>query len=527
MNQPTYFKFEISNPLETELTLISLTDTRTGFIVRTALPKNGQLTASIMAFAGARFSRSALSATDLFKEIKMANKDANERLSSIFRAYGHASVADMAQLFSYIEGVPQWIAMSIFEKSSVGGGQERSTRYQNFNTLQTVGDNLELQDLSLNFYSKWIDKLTQKYIEIYEIDINDKFQKSSLTARVFDTARAFLPFGAYNTTSLAYITSAREWARIISICKSSQYTKLQNLGEQLEFLFAPNPEIAEHLGYTPEAPDLIRYTEAEEVTKSSLENLRIFLDKHNFDYKTSSNKIINRAENLSEIIDGSIPKIYISIALNILSLNTCLDFSKIIAFLVGLDKASCANLSKILLFDFNHHNQMNNSYNISEFTYNLSITIAESRDFNRHRAWSRYSPIINTQSFVTKDLINFEYILPLYLTENSLLKSELQEFEKDLQTYYQVLQKADLRDEMFIEFLPFAQKISQFMSGSLKDVSYMTKLRVRPGGHINYRDLAYQMAQQASKTNALLSAIGLSDDLKPDPCSRVEFVDRG
>ena len=138
---PSYFKFEITTPDETDLVLVSLTDSRTKFVVRTALPNSGKQVASIMAFAGARYSRSDLGAINLFKEIKDAQKSANEKLATIFRQYGHASVADMANLFAYIENVPQTVAWKFFYSTNLGGGQERSTRYQKF-------DNLFVDDLA-------------------------------------------------------------------------------------------------------------------------------------------------------------------------------------------------------------------------------------------------------------------------------------------------------------------------------------------------------------------------------------------
>lgn len=91
-----------------------------------------------MAFAGARFSRSSDTAHDIFAEIRDAGANAQQKLAAIFRKYGHASVADMAQLFGYIENVPQYIATCFFCETSLGGGQERSTRYQDFSETAIV-----------------------------------------------------------------------------------------------------------------------------------------------------------------------------------------------------------------------------------------------------------------------------------------------------------------------------------------------------------------------------------------------------
>ena len=219
MSLPDYFHFQISDTDKTDLPIISLTDSRTGFMVRTAIASNIRQTPSIMAFAGARYSRSSDSAEEIFSEIKNSGKNAQEKLAAIFRNYGHASVADMSQLFGYIENIPQEIATKFFYETSVGGGQERSTRYQDFSqpnylelvsfieknnqekalkssNFESLSQNfLELQKISLEKYQKWVNVFTEKYIECYQVDKNNKSQMGALTARVFDTARYFLLFG--------------------------------------------------------------------------------------------------------------------------------------------------------------------------------------------------------------------------------------------------------------------------------------------------------------------------------------------
>ncbi|NBP55818.1 hypothetical protein EBU71_04630, partial [bacterium] len=294
----SHFKFSISDKDKTDLVVVSVTDIRTGYTVRTALPNSGKQTASIMAFAGARFSRSALSAEGLFQEIRQAGSNANEKLANIFRNYGHSSVADMAQLFAYIEQIPDHYSTIFFNESSVGGGQQRSTRYQDFGNSQPLGlDDLgidktvenydtinqkliDLQKYSLEKYKYYQDKLTSEYIRVYNIDETNKSETGALTARAFDSTRYFLPSGLMNKTSLAYITSAREWARLISVFKASNEYNLVCLAEQLEILFAPEDSIAEDLKYTPEAPDLIRYTEADTITNQNLYTLQQYLEEH-------------------------------------------------------------------------------------------------------------------------------------------------------------------------------------------------------------------------------------------------------
>ncbi len=553
-----YFTFTVSDPDKTDLVLVSLHDSRTNYTVRTALPNSGKQTASIMAFAGARYSRSDLSAQDLFKEIKEAKKTANEKLAAIFRNYGHASVADMAQLFAYIENIPQIHACKFYNETSVGGGQERSTRYQDFseNTLDNLDNYFtteelaslknspeytkisqkftELQELSFSNYRKYVDILSEKYTEVYEIDSNDKKQTGALTARVFDSARYFLLSGTSNRTSICWITAAREWARIISQFKASKAKELNHLAEQLELLFAPDSEFATSIGYTPEAPDLIRYTSADETTSSNIVGLQTYLLDNDFLSIARFDRDFGYKELKTKLINQDISAGLKVIAQNILTIYPTLDEEWLITWLNALSDSRKEELSSVVLKNYNHHQQMGGQFRINTHSFVLYCSVGEGRDLNRHRAWGRFIPIIAAETDYL-DNYNLGYTLPAYLTENPLLSDVRESFEADLINYYQRLKEFMESIEktewfpkyLFLQLLPFAHVMKMWFHGSPKEISYLTKLRVRPGGHINYRMLAYQMAYEAGQSDPFLKNLTLNESEKPDPSSRAEFIDRG
>ncbi len=545
------FKFSISDKDKTDLVIVSVTDSRTGYTVRTALPNSGKQTASIMAFAGARFSRSALSAEELFQEIRKAGSNANEKLANIFRNYGHSSVADMAQLFAYIEQIPDHYSTIFFNESSVGGGQQRSTRYQDFGSskplgldslgVDTTSENfdtinqklLDLQQYSLEKYKYYQDKLTSEYTRVYNIDENNKSEAGALTARVFDSTRYFLPSGLMNKTSLAYITSAREWARLISVFKASNEYNLVCLAEQLEVLFAPEESVAQELKYTPEAPDLIRHTEADTITNQNLNILQQYLEEHlKITQSLEFANTITCHKLKADLLDMSLSAGTIILLQHIITIYPNANIHSILQFIDNLNIEQKAYISKILFKDFNHHKQMGNLFRVNTHSFVLTCSNSELRDLNRHRAWGRYIPILNTSNY--KASLYTGYTLPLYLTKNPALKEIRQEFEQDLQQYYTKLQEfVDLSSQydwfpqyIYTQLLPFAHIFTSFFHASPKEISYMTQLRVRPGGHINYRQLAYDIAKLGANSESLLQAMIPQHLIKPDPCSREEFIDR-
>lgn len=546
-----YFTFSVSDPDKTDLVIVSVTDSRTGYTVRTALPHSGKQTASIMAFAGARFSRSALSAEELFQEIRQAGSNANEKLANIFRNYGHSSVADMAQLFAYIEQIPDHYSTIFFNETSVGGGQQRSTRYQDFGKsiplgLDSIGISqevkdysnvndslLDLQQYALDKYQYWQSELTTQYIKAYGIDSTNKSETGALTARVFDSTRYFLPSGLMNKTSLAYITSAREWARLISVFKASHERELICLGEQLEVLFAPEESYAKEIQYTAEAPDLIRHTEADMITRNNLSELQKYLidDLQIESYLDLSTSISYHSLEV-ELLDMQLSAGEKILLQHIVTLYPNASIASVLKWIKTLTSDQEITLSRILFKDFNHHKQMGNLFRVNTHSFVLTSSNSELRDLNRHRAWGRYIPALNTQNY--EAVLYSGYTLPLYLTDNPILSSIREEFEKDMQGYYVKLQDfiALTREYdwfpqyVWTQLLPFGHIFMSIFHASPKEISYMTQLRVRPGGHINYRYLAYELARLGAESDSLLSALIPSHLTQPDPVSREEFIDR-
>jgi hypothetical protein len=457
----------------------------------------------------------------------------------------------MAQLFAYIEQIPDHYSTIFFNETSVGGGQQRSTRYQDFGNSKPLGleslgvdktsenydsinqNLLDLQQYALEKYKYWQAELTGVYIKGYGIDENNKSETGALTARVFDSTRYFLPSGLMNKTSLAYITSAREWARIISVFKASHEYNLICLAEQLEVLFAPEDSVAQDLKYTPEAPDLIRHTEADTITKDNLIELQKYLQKElNIEQSLEFNNTVQYQQLAVELLDIKLTAGAKILLQNILTLYPNANIQSVLEFIAHLNREQQIQISSLLFKDFNHHKQMGNLFRVNTHSFVLTCSNSELRDLNRHRAWGRYIPILNTTNY--QNIIYTGYTLPLYLTENSELQTIRQEFEQDLQEYYTRLQQfISLSSQykwfpqyIYIQLLPFAHIFTSFFHSSPKELSYMTQLRVRPGGHINYRQLAYDIAKLGANSESLLQAMIPDHIVKPDACSREEFIDR-
>ena len=75
-----------------------------------------------------------------------------------------------------------------------------------------------------------------------------------------------------------------------------------------------------------------------------------------------------------------------------------------------------------------------------------------------------------------------------------------------------------------LNLLPLSHQVPLWMHGDPKQAIYMPHQRVRPGGQINYRILAWEANQLLASSDPYLEAIRLG--ARPEAGSRKEFFDR-
>ncbi|MGL4758113.1 MAG: FAD-dependent thymidylate synthase [Patescibacteria group bacterium] len=546
MTQSNY-EYSISSTEETGLRVLSLKNKKTGIVVNTIIPNNETPVASVVSYVASRYSRSDKSVVDLLNELVEKKTDAVSVMGKIFRAYGHASVADMAYVFVYIENIPSLYASRFFMETNVGAGMERSTRYQDFGKISefdTIDHYLEdlpldgaqklnqvfqdCQKTSHQLYTKWNEKLFTIFQNNYQVDVENKTELAALKARTFDSARAFLPWGGFNKTSLGYVTSAREWSRLIGTFKGIQDPILQEIGEMLEELLAPSSEAQQDLNILPEVDDLIRYTQAEETFETNSVALKNWLHSKGFKYEKEIIKVITsqRVTFLPEYFRGS-EKLLFSYMVNMFP--DCCE-SQILNFIRGLTTKDLMTVGQLIFKNHNQHNQLPNIARTGDYWFILDCAYSEMRDLNRHRSFGRYCPWVMNSGKELNASKGMQYILPLYI---EALENELRnEFVTDILAYQSKIAFAEVVFTRFpsASFLIkqlwlFSMKTPLVMLGGPKEIHYLIHLRIRPGGHINYRQLSKMIGQKLQDIDPMLSSI-LPENDSVDPLSSKEFKDR-
>lgn len=195
----------------------------------------------VLAYAMAKYSRSALSMKQSLREI--SSQRAEQFLNTFYFQYGHRSIADLAHIAFAIERLSLLAAIVLVDEQR-WDGQERSTRYQNFQKsgwyLPELGGNQKAQ----RQFTESIEQLFAAYHRVAErtldflkegtpkpAEMKEESYSRILRARAFDVARYLLPLAT--NTSLGQIVSARTLEGQISRLLSDPHQEVRRLGEQL------------------------------------------------------------------------------------------------------------------------------------------------------------------------------------------------------------------------------------------------------------------------------------------------------
>jgi hypothetical protein len=340
---------------------------------------------------------------------------------------------------------------------------------------------------------------------------------------------------------MSFETSARDWSRIIAELKASPLSYYQKVAAQIEKLLAPTREEEEALDYKAEAPGLIRHTAPFLTANRNLHALKQFLEEQtdllqSVSIDSGSPKRVDQRVSLIEPMYTEGDRLVASYAL---LLWPGLERKQLFNWIHTQDSGTKKAISTIIFSGHTNYCELPGFGRTTRMTLVMESFLGELRDLNRHRAWGRFFPLpLVFGERLTKEtieqIIARGFGLPLYLTDIQAFADYKTAFEQDLVAYYTKLQKflenvsATYRDTIDYAFvlnlLPLAHQVDLWMHGDPKQAAYFTAQRSRPGGHINYRSLAYEANQLLVKYDPYLSGMHLSR--KPDPTSREEFFDR-
>ncbi len=192
----------------------------------------------VLAYAMAKYSRSALSMRESLREISAQR--AEQFLNTFYFQYGHRSIADLAHVAFAIERLSLLAAIELVDEQR-WDGQERSTRYQNFQRsgwyTPVLGEQTRTYTASIEALFGAYERVGAAMTEALaqriprpEAMAGDAYRRT-LKARAFDVARYLLPLAT--NTSLGQIVNARTLETQIARLLTSGYAEVRELGLKL------------------------------------------------------------------------------------------------------------------------------------------------------------------------------------------------------------------------------------------------------------------------------------------------------
>ena len=195
----------------------------------------------VLAYAMAKYSRSALSMKESLREI--SSQRAEHFLNTFYFQYGHRSIADLAHVAFAIERLSLLAAIILVDEQR-WDGQERSTRYQNFRKSGWYLPDFSTSPASRIVFTEAIEALFAEYHSSTETmfawlkgqiarppEMKEEAYNRTLKARALDVSRYLLPLAT--NTSLGQIVNARTLETQISRLLSDPHAEVRQLGERL------------------------------------------------------------------------------------------------------------------------------------------------------------------------------------------------------------------------------------------------------------------------------------------------------
>jgi thymidylate synthase ThyX len=477
----------------------------------------------VLAYAMAKYSRSALSMKDSLREI--SSQRAEQFLNTFYFQYGHRSIADLAHVAFAIERLSLLAAIVLVDEQR-WDGQERSTRYQNFKKsgwyLPDFGGDAQRADE----FSQQIEALFSAYHIVFEGVFasllgrtpkpdemkQDAFERT-LKARAFDVARYLLPLAA--NTSLGQIVNARTLETQVSRLLTDEHAEVRQLGEKLrsaasgaawnvhgaalaqlqQEIAALDPKLGEAAEtlLTREvkvSPTLVKYAAENEYQKKTRDELRQAAAAWMNGAAIADAPVVDLVERTESL--------EVELAATLLYSASHYSFRQVRDQVATL---SAAQVNEIIALGMQHrgrHDELLREFSAGQFLrFDILMDIGGFRDMHRHRKCTQI-----LQSFTA--LHGYED--PEGLAEAGLDADYRAAMDAAHATFYSLSRSPLSGDAEAHYILPLGTRCRALFKMDFAEALYIAELRSAPQGHFSYRRVAWEMYEAVRRQHPTLAS---------------------
>jgi thymidylate synthase ThyX len=500
----------------------------------------------VLAYAMARYSRSALSMRESLAEI--SSQRAEQFLNTFYFQYGHRSIADLAHVAMAVERLSLLAAIVLVDEQR-WDGQERSTRYQNFLESGWYFPDFGEDSVSAQLYSETIKGLFGVYRCVNDAVFNalrrhvacpketkHEAYERTLKARAFDVARYLLPLAT--NTSLGQIVNARTLETQVSRLLSHPSAEVRDLGLKLrEAATGPawnvNAQASAALVEKLKATDPTLAAEAENLLSREVRSaptLVKYAQPSDYQIQTRAELAQAAAELLNDLPPaGSLPhavvdlveyteSLEVELAATLLYSASHHPYRQIRDMVTELPEARMAEIVELGLRHRGKHDEALRAFHAgAALRFDILMDIGGFRDMHRHR---RCTQMI--QPFTTQHGYETPASGDLGPEVNILAEAGI------LADYHSAIEAAHAASlhiaaspaheatQSALYLLPLATRVRSLFKMDFAEAQYIIELRSGPAGHFSYRRMAWEMfLALRSQHPALAKHIRVTDFTQP------------
>jgi thymidylate synthase ThyX len=454
----------------------------------------------ILAYAMAKYSRSALSLKESLREI--SEQKAEKFLNTFYFQYGHRSIADLAHIAFALERLSLLAAIAAVDEQR-WDGQERSTRYQDFShpdyCVPGFGGDAELQKL----YGETIEFLFSEYralsAAMFErlcagtprpAEMKPEAYERTLRARAFDIARYLLPLAT--NTSLGQIVSARTLETQISRLLSSPFGELRELGEKLKAAAkSAAHNVHDQTREVRPAPTLVKYAEASPYLMESRKELAAAARQVMGDAPIAPAPPV-------DLLDDD--PVEIELATTLLYEHCQYSYRQIRERVQALGECERRAIVDLGVKHRGAHDELLRAFCCGgKFRFDILMDIGGFRDMHRHRRCIQigqdftFAHGFDTPADVVDSAFAGRYAAAMQRAADAAIQiaSRLTETGQDA------------CDAQYM--MPLAYRKRTLFKMDFAEAVYISDLRTAPAGHFSYRQVAWQMFQEVARKHPELA----------------------
>lgn len=446
------------------------------------------------AYALARYSRSPDSIRESIEWVR--KHDSEKFLESFYFQYGHASIADLGHVVLCFEGISELAATEI-EDEQLWDGQARSSRYQDFSRRGYITPP-GLDGVQESAYNGAAARLLAAYHAIHRETaefLTDKLPKPeqmkedayrrNIAARAFDVARYALFFGI--PTGVGQVTSIRTLERQIRRLRSSEYTEVREIAEEIAQACALPPAcVWDDASQEAVAPTLARHVDPDAHLSASQRDLEQWA-RQNLPAATSTPTVPIDLVDLMKPDDT-----HTEIVATLLYPVTERSFRELYDLARAWSPSRRNEVIDVALGSRTRRDELLRAFRGGPYVFDIVMDIGAYRDLHRHRRCQQFR-----QAYSAK----LGYETPGAIAEAGLGEDYRTVMDAAFATI------AEIGGNAADYLLPFAARGRFLFKMDFAEAEYIARLRSGVKGHFSYRKVAWEMKQRMEEVEPELGRL--------------------